>query len=187
MRSVVGVIACLIMAVAFVALPGAATACSSGKPSAAHAADAASRIVLARVVEAQGPRAYATGYHLAVIEYLKGTGDRDLRIDALVSSLCEDRIAASEGSRVVIAFDVESRGRTLAPYWVIEDDGSVPYGDGRVPDDYTLDDLRGAIEGGLFRTQRPRACRQKPLTCRPSYSSLPLCWAPRRGRAEGFA
>ncbi|MGI8533426.1 MAG: hypothetical protein ACR2LP_00915 [Candidatus Limnocylindrales bacterium] len=139
----------MIMAVAFVALPGAATACSSGKPSAAHAADAASRIVLARVVEAQGPRAYATGYHLAVIEYLKGTGDRDLRIDALVSSLCEDRIAASEGSRVVIAFDVESRGRTLAPYWVIEDDGSVPYGDGRVPDDYTLDDLRGAIEGAL--------------------------------------
>ncbi len=67
MKSVVGVIACLIMAVAFVALPGAATACSSGKPSAAHAADAASRIVLARVVEAQGPRAYATGYHLAVI------------------------------------------------------------------------------------------------------------------------
>ena len=115
MKSVVGVTACFLMAVAFVALPGAATACSSGKPSAAHAADGASRIVLARVVEVQGPPAYPTGYHLAVIEYLKGTGDHDLRIDALVSSLCEDRIAASEGSRVVIAFDVGSPGRTLAP------------------------------------------------------------------------
>lgn len=139
----------MVIAVMFVALPVAAKACSSDKPSASFAAQGASRIVLARVAEVQGPRAYPTGYRLAVIEYLKGTGDRDLRIDALVSSLCEDRIAAPDGSRVVIAFDVGFRGRTLAPYWVIEDDGSVPYGDGRVPDDYTLDDLLGAIDGAL--------------------------------------
>lgn len=57
----------VIMGLVWVALAETASACSSSEPSAVQAADGASDIVLARVVEARGSRAHPSGYHLEVV------------------------------------------------------------------------------------------------------------------------
>jgi len=170
-------------------MPLPASACSSPKPSAALAAESASHIVLVRVLDVRGPRGYPTGYGLRVIENLKGDGGRHLEVEALTSSLCGDRVALREGFRAVIAFDVPFRGETLAPYWVIGDDGTVSYGDGEVPaDGGTLEHLLAAINGLLPDTATLESTQQKggdPFPYLVGASLGVLAWLRRSRRVDG--